>query len=104
MKTLSKFFIFLTLCIYAHFVVADTPHTSKKCSRAFTNLSSQLEIQQFFLIKANLNNFKNQEGYLRFCEAFGYKSMMYVFSNVSKALENKFKLLNWQAFDSFACI
>ena len=98
MKTLNNFFIFLVLCFYAHFIVADVSQTSKRCPRAFVSLQSQHEIQQFFSDKFNSNSFKNQEGYFRFCETYDYKTMEYVFKNVSRALGKKFKILNWQQF------
>ena len=77
---------------------ADVSQTSKRCPRAFVSLQSQHEIQQFFSDQSNLNNFKNQKGYLRFCETYNYKSMSYLFKNVSRALGNQFKVLNWQQF------
>ena len=97
MKALSKFFIFLTFCLCAP-ISADEAPSSNRCLRAFTNLQSQVEVQQFFSHKDHLNSFKNQEGYLRFCETHDYNGMEYVFDSLSHVLGKKFKILNWQQF------
>ncbi len=95
MKILNSIFL-SAICFWGCFISAN--ETPEKCQRAFSYLSSQSEVQRFFSDKAHLKRFKNQEGYLLFCEIYNYKDMLYVFRNVSQALGKTFKALNWQVF------